>query len=717
MSEKLPIRNDIVMRLGIVYFAMLLLGVIIIGKMLYLQIWEKEKWHKANTLTYKDITVEATRGDIYAADNRLLVSSVPYFEIYMDLHGEALTDAVFYKNVDALSTKLAAFFRDSTKTAKDWSKELRQARKKRDGYHLISKRVDYAQFKILKTFPIFKLGKYKGGLIAESRTERRKPYKSMAARTIGRTKNQSEAHSTIGIEGAYDYYLKGTNGIRLMQKLSGNVWKPINDGNEVEPMDGCDIITTLDINIQDVAEQALLKHLASNNADHGTAVVMEVKTGEIKAITNLGKTEDGTYAETYNYAVGESSEPGSTFKLASLMVALEDGFIELDDTVHTGNGIRYYYGFPIRDTKPEGYGTITIQEAFELSSNVAVSWIASKYYKTNPRKFIDRLYSFNLNDKIGIEIKGESTPYIKYPGDTLWTGISLPQMAIGYEIRLTPLQILTFYNAVANNGKMVKPHFVKSISEHGQTIKTFGTEVVNNSICSKETIRKVKKLLEGVVERGTAKNLRNNSYKIAGKTGTAQLANRNYGYKIIRDTKQEISYQSSFAGFFPADKPKYSCIVVINSPSNIIYYGGLVAGPVFREIADKIYNTDAQFQNELSTKPVVAHTDLPYSKFGHKRDLDNVLAQLSIPSLYSGDLKSNWMVTTKTAKGIKYESRTVSKTAVPNVVGMGLRDALYILENAGLIVDIEGHKGSVNKQSLAPGSNFKKGTRIKIEVG
>ncbi len=719
MPERKDIKREIAWRLGLFYYAMLLFGIVIIGRVLYLQWFEYNKWNQAQSVTLKEIPVDAKRGDIYSNDGELLVTSVAYYEIYMDLHCEALTDKVFRKGIDSLSLCLSQMFYDPSKpdnkSTADWKKELKLARHKNERYHLISKKVDYSQLKRMKTFPIFRLGQYKGGFISSVQDERKKPFKTMASRTIGRVRNKVEARSTIGIEGAYEYFLRGTNGMRVMQKLSGGVWMPIGSDNEIEPKDGMDVVTTIDVDIQDVAEQALLRQLVANNAEHGTAVVMEVSTGYIKAITNLDRNNNGTYTESYNYAVGESSEPGSTFKLASLMVGMEDGYINLNDTVHTGDGIRTFYGFPIRDTKQDGLGTITVQQAFELSSNVGIASLIWKYYRKNERKFIDRIYSFNLNDKLSLEIKGEGMPQIKYPDDTLWTGVSLPQVSIGYEVKLTPLQILTFYNAVANNGNMVKPIFVKGISYHGVIKKTFDTQVINYSICSQQTIKKAKKMLEGVVERGTAKNIKNDKYKIAGKTGTAQVAKLREGYKIRNKDSEKISYQASFVGYFPADNPKYSCIVVISSPSNMLYYGSEVAAPVFREISDKIFCTRPEFFLQIdSTQKNIA--DLPVSMNGYRADILGIMSCLQIPNQNSHDLKSNWLTTNKSSKAIKLDNRFVTRKVVPNVVGMGLKDAIYLLESVGLLVLTEG-KGMVTKQSVQAGTAIKKGLRIKIELG
>jgi cell division protein FtsI (penicillin-binding protein 3) len=493
-----------------------------------------------------------------------------------------------------------------------------------------------------------------------------------------------------------------------MQVLSGGVLMPVSDDNEVDPKDGYDIVSTIDVNIQDLAESALRRQLSVHNAHHGCAILMEVRTGEIKAITNLEKDEYGNYRELYNYAIGESTEPGSTFKLASLMAAFEDGYIQLGDTIDTENGTVTYYGKTIRDHDEKGLGKITVQQVFEHSSNVGVAKIIKKYYTGKEKQFIDRLYGMKLNQKLNLDIKGEGVPEIKYPGDKLWSGISLPMMAYGYEVKLAPIHILTLYNAIANNGKMVKPRFVKEMKYHEKTIKTFGTEVIESSICSNSTLKKVKIMLEGVVERGTAKNLRNEAFKIAGKTGTAQIAKLKAGYK----TPDGISYSASFVGYFPADDPLYSCIVVVNSPSNSVYYGNVVAGPVFKEIADKVYSTNLDLQPIL--KPEKGIVDLPYSKTGLRKDLDYVFDKLDI-DVDNSNAKSSWISTARKEDKIQYNNRIVQQNLVPNVVDMGLRDAMFLLENAGLRVVVKG-RGKVVGQSISPGVKVKQGETIILEM-
>lgn len=700
----MSIKKDILLRVGTVYISLVILAIFIIIQLFVVQFIQGGKWRGlAKELSLKDITISPNRGDILSYDGRLLASSVPFYEIRIDTRAKGLTQEVFNKNIDSLSLCLSRLLGDKSQGA--YKNEIKKARKENKRYYLLSRKVDYIQLKKLRTFPMFRLGQNKGGLIAVQNNVRFKPHGSLATRTIGNT-SKSDAGNIVGIEGAYDDYLAGKEGIRLMQRLSGGVWMPVNDRNEVEPEDGYDITTTIDVNIQDVAESALRKQLTKHNAHHGCAILMEVETGEIKAMASLEKDPGGLYFERYNYALGESTEPGSTFKLASMIAMLEDGYIDLEDTVDTGKGSFLYKGKNIKDTEDEGLGKITMLEAFTHSSNVGISKKIIQHYSGRESQFIDRLYRMKLNQKLGIEIRGEGKPEIKYPGDRFWSGWSLPMMSIGYEVRLAPIHTLTFYNAVANNGEMVKPRFVKSITLHGNEIKTFETEVINPSICSGSTLKKLRKMLSGVVDSGTAHNLSDTILRIAGKTGTAQIARGKAGY-------DKVSYQASFVGYFPAEDPKYSCIVVVNAPSNSVYYGNVVAGPVFKEIADKVYASSLNWHSIVKPErhPVV---DIPYSKTGKRKELDIVMDKLNIP-VNEKNAETDWVMTNRKDNRIEYSNRKFIEHLVPNVVDMGLKDALYLLENAGLKVIVRG-RGKVVSQSIAPGTRVRQGNTVYLSM-
>ena len=616
----MAIRDDIVWRSGIVYIAIVLMAVAVIVRILILQFVQHNRWvEMSEKYVYRTSEVQANRGDILSDDGRLLASSVPYYTIYMDTRSSGMSASTWSNGINGLCEGLSRLVGENSPAG--WKTRISEARKRGDRYFLIKRRVDYETLKKIKELPIFREGQFRGGMLAQAENRRILPNSELAARTIGYLNLGSEG-TEVGIEGAFDRELAGKNGIAVKQRLIGGDWIIVENANSISSKDGNDIVTTIDIDLQDVASSALLNQLRKHNAHHGCAVVMEVKTGDIKAIANLEAGSNGTYHETYNYAIGESTEPGSTFKLATLMAALEDGVIDTSDIVDTGNGSVKFYNKVIRDTRKEGYGRISVKQVFEKSSNVGTSKIIYEHYKDNPKAFVDRLYAMKLNQKLDLQLEGEGTPLIRYPGDKLWSGLSLPMMSHGYEVQMTPLQVLTFYNAVANDGKMMKPRFVTSIMRNGTTIRRFEPEVIINSIASRSTIRKARSMMEGVVEHGTATNLKNPNYKIAGKTGTAQIAMGKSGYR----SGARISYQASFAGYFPAENPLYSCIVVVNAPSNGVYYGNLVAGAVFKEISDKIYATNffSDYSEEKNDNRInnisipVNCTGIPFSSFSNR---------------------------------------------------------------------------------------------------
>jgi len=699
----MSLKKNILIRVSVVYLAMVAFAVAVLVKMFYLQLIERNKWEQAevNSITYK--TIEPNRGNIYSSEGRLLAVSVPYYEIRMDMQSEAFTRDIFDRHIDSLAIKLSRLFND-----RHWSvykQNLVKARENGDRYYLVKRNVTYSQLQKLREFPIFRLGRFQGGTIFVQQNRRIRPHGMLAARTIGYTM-QGDLGSVVGIEGAFDEELTGVEGYRLMQKIPGGNWMPVSDKNEIDPRDGYDIVTTIDIDLQDVAENALMSQLLKHDADHGSVVVMEVKTGKIRAIANLGKSESGRYVENYNYAIGESTEPGSTFKLASAIALLEDGMAEPGDKVDVGDGAVVYNGLRLEDSGDEGLGVITFSEAFEYSSNVGISKLVYEHYRDNPSAFVDRLYQLGLNQKLGIEIRGEGAPDIKYSDSPLWSKVSLPMMSIGYEVRLTPLQVLTFYNAIANNGVMVKPAFAEEIRYHGKVVHSFERTVLNHKICSDETLRKLKPMLEGVVERGTARNLKNTYYPIAGKTGTCQIADTKNGYAKGR-------YQASFAGYFPSDDPEYSCIVVVSSPSKSVYYGNLVAGPIFREITDRIYIQDLNMQHRADEQ-LAGAADAPYSKSGYKRELEDALRFLDIPFEPAG-YESEWVMTRSTGESVSLKRSDVNELFVPNVKDMGAKDAVYLLENMGLRVELSG-RGTVRGQIPVPGTLLKKGSLVKLEM-
>src|SRR5664280_1949997 len=687
-------REEIVWRGALVYFAIGLLAVVLLVRVLILQYVQRGKWaDMSEKYVFKTAEVQANRGDILTSDERLLASSVPYYTIYMDTRSSGMSSSTWSNGISGLSAGLAHLL--GVRSASGWRSAITEARKKGDRYFLIQRKVNYETLKKLKELPIFREGQYKGGMVAQAENRRILPNSDLASRTIGYL-NLGEGNE-VGVEGAFDKDLAGKNGVAIKQRLTGGDWITVEGPNSVESRDGNDIVTTLDLDLQDVASTALLNQLRKNNADHGCAVLMEVATGKIKAIANLGLQSDGDYHESYNYAIGESTEPGSTFKLASLMAALEDGVIDTGDMVDTGDGTVKFYNKIIRDTK--AHGRLTVKQVFEESSNVGTSKLIYAHYKDNPKDFVNRLYAMRLNKPLELQIKGEGEPLIRYPGDKLWSGLSLPMMSHGYEVQLTPLQILSFYNAVANDGRMMRPFFVSAIMRNGSVIKSYDPEVIINSIASRSTIRKAKKMMEGVVENGTATNLKNPNYKIAGKTGTAQIAKDKYGYR----TGDHISYSASFVGYFPAESPLYSCIVVVNSPSNGVYYGNLVAGTVFKEISDKVYSTRF-FRDYKPEKKDDVKPSAPDAGNGYRSDINEVLKNLDVTYRRTSD--DDWVATRESGDTVSLAGVKIQKGLVPDVRGMSLRDAIYLLENSGLHVRYSG-KGRVVRQSPEHGARYR----------
>lgn len=700
----MEIRDEIVWKSGIVYTVVGLLAAAILVRILILQFVQHGKWKDmSEKIVYKTDEVPAIRGDILAWDGRLLASSVPYYTIYMDTRSTGMSGETWSKGINGLSSGLARLV--GVRSADGWKSVITQARKKGDRYFLIRRRVDYMTLKQLRDLPIFREGRYKGGMVAITESRRILPNDELAMRTIGYLNLGNEGNE-VGLEGSFDKDLAGKNGVAVKQRLAGGDWITVEGPGTIDSKDGNDIVTTLDVDLQDVAQTALLNQLRKHNADHGCAVLMEVATGDIRAIANLGMGDDGDYHEEYNYAVGESTEPGSTFKLASLMAALEEGAIDTGTIVDTGNGSVKFYNKVIRDTKEDGYGRLTVKQVFEKSSNVGTSKIIYEHYKDRPKDFVNRLYAMRLNEKLDLQIRGEGVPIIRYPGDKLWSGLSLPMMSHGYEVQMTPLQVLTFYNAVANDGKMVKPRFVTAVLHNGAVVKSYEREILVNSIASRSTIRKAKAMMEGVVEHGTATNLKNPNYKIAGKTGTAQIAKGSKGYR-----QAGLSYQASFAGYFPAENPLYSCIVVVNAPSNGVYYGNVVAGSVFKEIADKVYSTSFFRDYKLAKDEV--KPSAPEAGNGYREDIDEVLGNLDVK--YRRTSGEDWVATRESGDTVRLAGVKQKEGLVPDVRGMSLRDAIYLLESSGLNVRYSG-RGKVLRQSPEHGARCFEGSTVSLDM-
>lgn len=700
------IRTTILLRVYGAFGIILIFAFAVIAKLVHVQVVQGKHYRSmAKSLSTKYVEVEASRGNIYASDGSLLATSVPEYEIRMDLlAGGIVDDKVFYGKVDSLAASLSRYFKD--KSARDYARILRNARQDKQRYFLLKRNMTYQDLKALKKFPIFNLGRYTGGMIAIQQNKRILPFKNLAARTIG-YKNENVANG-VGLEGAYGEYINGENGKRLVQRISGGVWMSVNEDAEIAPKDGADIISTIDINMQDLAQSALEKQLIKSDADHGTVIVMEVATGEIKAVANFSKIEKGIYKETFNYAIAGNQDPGSTFKLASYMALLEDNLVDTNTLIGTGT---YKIPGKVITDSHGSIGIVTVKKAFEQSSNAAVAKLVNTHYKNNQAAFTKHLYDWHLNEKLGLQIPGEAQPIVKNPQSRSWNkNMTLPQMAYGYEMQLTPLKMLSFYNAVANNGKLIAPIFVNEIRRLGSPVEEFKARVINEKICSDRTLNKIKSMLEGVVTEGSGKlTVFNPLYDISGKTGTAQVADGNKGYGNKGFGKKQ--YQASFVGFFPSKKPKYSMIVVINDPKGL-YYGALVSGPVFREVADHVFASDLEMFSQAhigKLNNVVAK--YPSIKQGYKKATQDVCQNFGLKSSLAHQVTNE----TDSQSGVEYREMKKYMGVVPNVKGMGLKDALYVLGNSGLKPIVIG-SGQVTNQSILSGTNFYRGTKIIIEL-
>jgi len=672
-----------------IYVIMALIVLPVTGLLVYktvdIAILKQAEFKKLGERYFQVRTVQAERGNIYSRDENLLATSVPYFSLHFDPF--VSPPEVYYNNIDSLAYLLSIHVNDNF-TAGAWRDSLTAMRdsfsKPANHYYKLAESVSYRELQEIKQFPIFNLGQYRGGLIHDKRSERKRPFGWLARRTIGKNYGNK-----AGLEGFYDEELAGKSGKQEMFRLggSGDLWMPTDNLTIVEPTAGADIYSTLDVNIQDITENALNRAVRKHRPIWGTAIVMDVKTGAVRAMANLGtpnKRDRTKYFEQYNYAISHATEPGSTFKLATMMALLEDGKVTLDSEIDIENGVKEFSDDKVKvtDSNPlsRNWNVISVRQAFEQSSNVAMAKLADSLYVDN--EFPERLKSFHLDEMTGIGLEGEGTPMINDTSRAEWSGISNAWLSFGYESRITPLQMLTFFNAVANGGKMMKPYLVEEIRREGKTLTDFRPTVIDEAIASRKTIEQLQQLLEGVVDRGTAKKLKSDRYRFAAKTGTSQ---QNYGKR-----RRKQQHQASFAGYFPADNPKYTVIVVIYDPTVGGYYGGEVAGPVFREIADNIYNSMIEVHEPLNQgpRPVLYASQLPNRDAGESREIQTILSyvNVNIDSLPDSEL----IVVDAADERVDIKPWNPTAQKWPNVRGMRLRDAVYVLENDGYTVHPKG---------------------------
>lgn len=661
------------------YYVLMLLAVVIVSKIIYIQWIEGDQLRaKAKEVTFVMKRIEAARGNILAADQSYLAVSVPVYELHMDTRASGITDEVFTRDIDSLAAGLAKVL--PGRGTKEWKRKLTRGRRDGQRYMFLGKNIPFSGAQYLKTLPIFRMGQNKGGIILSEYNRREKPLGDLAARTIGRPDGNSPGY---GLEAHYNLELRGKEGLRLMEKLAGDVWRPAASENTMDPEDGVDIMTTIDPQIQEVAHEELARQLMLNQADHGCVIVMETSTGYIRAMANLKRGADGVCREEINYAVSESTEPGSTVKIMTLMALLEDGYIRLEDSIQTGNGELKIYNHTLTDSRIGGYGRISVQHALEVSSNVAMAKLVLQHYRSNPDQFVQHYKRLGLDLPSGVDLANEPRPLIKSSSDSTWSGLTLPMMSIGYEMRMTPLQILTVYNAIANNGRMMRPRLVSEWRRRGQVIQRFPPQVTQEKICSETTLAALRTALRGVVENGTATNLKGHEILIAGKTGTARVSKGAAGY----GEKGNIEYRASFCGFFPADQPRYSCMVVVTNPATHGFYGNVVAGPVFRAVTDLVYSSSfdlnrhhyGDLRTGLAQRKPLARPTATADLLEVSRHL-----QLPLPALP----KAPFVQPVFRSEEVK-PLRT-AENQMPNLMGMGARDAIYLLTTLGIHAETEG---------------------------
>lgn len=702
-------KKNIMTRYFFVILLMGLIGVAIVVKAGITMFAERQYWQDvADRFVKENVTVKPNRGNILSSDGKLMASSLPEYRIYMDFKaGGVHKDTLLVNHINEICEGLHRIFPDMSTAA--FKEHLKKGRRKGSRSYLIyPKRISYIQYKEVKRLPVFNLNKYKGGFHELVYNQRKKPFGSLATRTLGNLYADTAQGARNGIELAFDSILKGRNGVTHRQKVMNKYLNIV----DIPPVDGYDVISTIDVGMQDICEKALVDKLKELNANVGVAVLMEVETGEVRAIVNMMKGDDGSYYEMRNNAISDMLEPGSTFKTASIMVALEDGKITPEDGVETGNGVKMMHGRPMKDWNwyKGGYGYLTVTQIMEVSSNVGVSSLIEKHYGQNPQKFVDGLKRMSIDQPLHLQIAGEGTPNIRGPKQKYFAGTTLPWMSIGYETQLPPLNILTFYNAIANNGVMVRPKFVRAIAKNGEIVQEYPTEVINPKICSDRTLTQIRGILQKVVSQGLAGPAGSKQFHVSGKTGTAQISQGVGGYKT-----GQTNYLVSFCGFFPSEAPKYSCIVSIQKPGPTAS-GGLMAGSVFGKIAERVYakNLRLDIRNAIDTSSIV----IPDVKAGEMNQTKRVLDALKIEAQAQFTPQKGaevWGHAQAAPKAVVLKSRTNMRNFVPSVIGMGAKDAVYLLESKGLKVSLSG-VGKVRSQSISEGSNVKKGQTIRIQL-
>lgn len=700
------VKRDILWRVYLSYIAVVVVCLLIFAKAFYIQQFQGNYWRSmSDSLHQKIEETDADRGTIYSEDGQMLSTSIPQFDVYIDFAADGLREKSgkrFRENVDSLSYCLANLFKDKTKA--EYKALLQQGYREKDRYFLLRKKTSFNEYQELRRFPLVRQGRNKSGFIAEVKSIRLNPYQLLAYRTIGLDRENAQK---VGLEQTYDTLLKGTTGKRLVRYIAGGVSVPVDNDFEVEPENGRDIITSLDVHIQEITENALMKMMVSNEAEHGCAIVMEVKTGKVKAIANLGKRPDGNYWEDFNYAL-TPTEPGSTFKLATMLSLLEDKKVSLNTMVNLNGGVWQVAGRTVYDAESHGLFNVTTKHAFEESSNVGMAKLAVNAYSATPSMFVNHLKRLGLDSITGIDLTGERTPVIYRPGSKYWSNTTLPWMAFGYNLAITPMHTAMLYNAVANGGKMLKPYLLTGIKQDGVIVKEKDPSVKRDKICSDATLQQLIECLKGVCIEGTAKTLfKDAPYQVAGKTGTALVANGARGY-------EDHIYQSSFAGFFPADNPQYTCVVVVmNKPFAAKFYGAAVAGPVFREIADRLYTMFVRQNKDQQYATATRNDSIGYQYAGMYKEMKSLIASLGINHKDSAGENVTIGKIKKEDGFAVMNGYKVNDKQMPALTGLGLKDAVYVCENLGLKISVKG-KGRVTAQSVSAGQQVVKGQVVNL---
>lgn len=703
----MEIRRDILWRVYLSYIGIAVLGLLVLGRVFYIQRFQGSYWRSMSDSLHQRIQeITPERGTIYSEDGEMLSTSLPVFDIYMDFGADGLREKNgkrFRENIDSFSLKLSAYFGDKSRQA--YAEELKSAYAAGKRYYLLRRKMSFEDYKAFREFPLVKLGRNKSGVIAEVNSMRLMPYGLMANRTIGLARENAD---NVGLERTYDSLLKGQTGKRLIRFIAGGAAIPV-DGYEIEPENGKDVITTIDVNIQDIAETALMKKMVESESQYGTCIVMETKTGKIKAIANLGRQHDGTYWEDYNYAL-RTSEPGSTIKLATLLSTLSEGTVKENDLVEVGSAGYAMVGNirNVNDAERSPKPVLTVMECFAHSSNVGMGKLAFKTFSSDPQKFKGYLHKYHLDQRTGIDLVGEEKPRMAEVSKKRYGLHAMITMSFGYAIEVSPLQTLSLYNAIANNGKMMKPYLVNRVMYNGMAVKKISPVTLEEQLCSERVLQTARKSMEMVITEGTGKYaFKDMPFPVAGKTGTAHVADGRIKYS-------DGVYQASFVGYFPANDPQYSCIVVVRTrPHAAQHYGGQIAAPVFREVATKLYAAYVKKGNEMKISPQKDSTAYFYA--GNSDDIKEVFGTLKVN--YTDSVQNDaWSAVWPENYQPVVRGKTVSPDIIPDLRGLGLKDALYLMEKAGVRVRVNG-KGKVMMQSIAAGTSVRKGMTMIIDLG